>query len=256
MTKSSVAAKTGSFTRKRLPMLSLQFIEMRHRSGLVDGFASEHDRSHEEDDFRCGHSRGSDDLAPTSLRRVRVDDHAKDEQRDDVVGDGGADDPLTHGGLKAANIHQDADAHRQRRDRDTESDEDRSMRIEPERRAGACAKGERHHKSHDRDPEIASPERVDELVEVDFHTSEQHQHEEADVGDGGELRRRVNQAEQRRSEDEPCEDLADHGGLAHAFGQFGCHSRDDQQEQDRNDESHGRLPVVPAGATLLGALFS
>ena len=95
-----------------------------------------------------------------------------------------------------------------------------------------------------------------QLVEVDLHASEQHQHEEADVGDGGELRRRVNQAEQRRSEDEPCEDLADHGGLAHAFGQFGCHSRDDQQEQDRNDESHGRLPVVPAGATLLGALFS
>jgi DNA-binding beta-propeller fold protein YncE len=57
----------------------------------------------------------------------------------------------------------------------------------------------------------------------------------------------VNEAEERRAENETGDDLANHGGLADALGQFGGNTRDDQEKQDRYDQRH---------ATLLGALFS
>ena len=54
--------------------------------------------------------------------------------------------------------------------------------------AGTHAQHQRDEEPHYGDPDVAPCEGVDELTKLDLHPREQHQHEDADIGDGVELR--------------------------------------------------------------------
>ncbi|MET4767245.1 hypothetical protein ABH970_007617 [Bradyrhizobium ottawaense] len=192
--------------------------------------------------------------------RGQAEDDGDDDPADGVVDHGGRDDDLTDIAAHEIHLahHHGDDLHgrnRQRRAHEQRSDQ-ALLRIGQQRIGQELsereAAGEGHEDAGDRDRD-RGPADLPNQLEVGLHAGEQQQEQDSELGNAVEhrlllgclredrvLRFRPDPAEQRRSQDDAGEQLADHRGLADALHDLAETATDrDQQHDLRHQQEFG-----------------
>ena len=214
-----------------------------------DGVEERRDHPHP-DGQRCREEddRDHQDLDHLSdLHRSRFGepyDDGQDDEAEDVVGHRRAEHgPRFHRG-EGPEVTEDPGADPDARGGERGADEDRLVGAEAEQEADACPGREGHDHADERDGERGPSDRS-ELPEVHLEADVEEEQDHAQLGEHAQHVAVAHQAEQRRADQDACDDLPDHGREPDPLRHLGrdlCRDQDHQDVEQRAQRHRMSLP--------------